>query len=69
MYASNFFIALYDEERQLINWPYYVDELDPDVPDPNQWDAFGAGDARGRRPPTCSGPGSRSCSRTSGTWS
>ena len=24
MDASNFFIALYDEERQLINWPYYV---------------------------------------------
>ena len=22
MYASNLYIALYDEERQLINWPY-----------------------------------------------
>ena len=27
MDASNFFIALYDEERQLICFPYYVDEL------------------------------------------
>ena len=47
MYAENLFIALYDDERQLINWPYYVDELDLDVPDPNKWDAFGEGDARG----------------------
>ncbi len=47
MSATNFFIALYDEERGLINWPYYVDEVDPDVPDPNHWDAFGSGDARG----------------------
>ncbi len=28
MYANNFFIALYDDDRQLISWPYYVDELD-----------------------------------------
>src|SRR5919197_1077807 len=47
MYAKNFFIALYDEERQLISWPYYADEVDLDVPDPNQWDAFGEGNARG----------------------
>jgi len=47
MHANNFFIALYDEERQLINWPYYVDELDTAIPDPNQWDAFGTGEARG----------------------
>jgi PAS domain S-box-containing protein len=47
MNASNLFIALYDEERQLINWPYYVDEVDMDVPDPKQWDAFGTGNARG----------------------
>src|SRR5205823_3081379 len=46
MYAKNFFIALYDEERQLINFPYYVDEL-ADAPDPNQWDALGTGEARG----------------------
>jgi PAS domain S-box-containing protein len=47
MYANNFFIALYDDERQLISWPYYVDEIDLDIPDPNQWDAFGQGNARG----------------------
>jgi len=47
MNASNFFIALYDDERQLISWPYYVDEIDLDVPDPNQWDAFGEGEATG----------------------
>ena len=47
MYAKSFFIALYDEDRQLINWPYYVDELDVDAPDPHQWDALGTGEARG----------------------
>ena len=40
-------IALYDEERRLISWPYYVDEVDTDLPDPNRWDQFGSGDARG----------------------
>ncbi|TML45101.1 MAG: GAF domain-containing protein [Actinobacteria bacterium] len=47
MPATNFFIALYDEERQLISWPYYVDELASDLPDPNHWDEFGSGHARG----------------------
>jgi GAF domain-containing protein len=47
MYASNFFLALYDEERRLISWPYYVDEVDTDLPDPNRWERFGSGDARG----------------------
>jgi PAS domain S-box-containing protein len=47
MDAKNFFIALYDEERRLINWPYYVDDLDPDIPDPNQWHEFGSREARG----------------------
>jgi PAS domain S-box-containing protein len=47
MYAENLFIALYDEERQLISWPYYVDAFDLDIPDPNQWDEFGSGNARG----------------------
>ena len=47
MNASNFFISLYDEERQLISWPYFVDEVDLDVPDPKQWHEFGTGDARG----------------------
>jgi PAS domain S-box-containing protein len=47
MEARSIFIALYDEERRLINWPYFVDEVDPDVPDPNQWHEFGRGEARG----------------------
>jgi PAS domain S-box-containing protein len=45
--ATNCFIAIYDEGRQRINWPYFVDERDPEVPDPQQWFAFGQGDARG----------------------
>jgi PAS domain S-box-containing protein len=47
MNADNFYIALYDEERQLINWPYYVDDLDTDVPDPNEWITFDSQHARG----------------------
>jgi PAS domain S-box-containing protein len=47
MYADNVYIALYDEERRLISWPYFVDEVDKDVPDPNRWDQFGSGVARG----------------------
>jgi PAS domain S-box-containing protein len=47
MYASNFYIALYDEERQLISWPCFVDEVDAEVPDPNRWEHFGSGNARG----------------------
>ena len=27
MDASNFYIALYDEERGMLNWPFYVDEV------------------------------------------
>ena len=47
MYADNVYIAFYDEERQLISWPYFADEVDSDVPDPNRWDPFGSGHARG----------------------
>jgi len=47
MFANNFFIALYDDERQLISFPYYIDEIDVDIPDPSRWDAFGEGEARG----------------------
>ena len=47
MYANNFYIALYDEERERINFPYYVDEVDQDVPDPLVWETFGVGNARG----------------------
>src|SRR4026209_628056 len=47
MDASNFYIALYDEERQMINFPYYIDEVDADIPDQDLWEPFGVGNARG----------------------
>ncbi len=47
MFAENFYIALYDEERRAINFPYYVDTVDMDVPDPAVWEPFGVGNARG----------------------
>ena len=43
MHASNLYIALYDEERQLINFPYCVDELDDEWPEANEWIEFGSG--------------------------
>jgi GAF domain-containing protein/CheY-like chemotaxis protein/HPt (histidine-containing phosphotransfer) domain-containing protein len=47
MYAGNFYIALYDEERDAISWPFHVDEVDEDWPDPNAWEPMGTGQARG----------------------
>jgi GAF domain-containing protein/CheY-like chemotaxis protein len=47
MYAENFYIALYDDEREAINFPYNVDTVDPLVPDPNAWDPIGVGWGRG----------------------
>ena len=46
-YAENLFIVLYDEERQLLNWAYYVDQVDTDIPDPNMWEPIGTGESRG----------------------
>jgi PAS domain S-box-containing protein len=41
MYAENFFIALFDEERQLTNWPYFADtRLEAVLPDPKEWLPF-----------------------------
>ena len=53
MYADNFYIALYDEERQQINFPYFRDEVDTDIPDPNACDPIGVAYARGSRPTSC----------------
>jgi GAF domain-containing protein/CheY-like chemotaxis protein len=39
--AENFYIALYDAERGLINFPFYLDSVDRDPPDPRQWDSVG----------------------------
>ena len=47
IYADNFFIALYDAGRQQINFPFYLDEVDTDIPDPNFWEPFGEGNAAG----------------------
>ena len=47
MYAENLYIALYDDERELLNYPYYVDPHDTDIPDPNAWEPFGVGQATG----------------------
>jgi PAS domain S-box-containing protein len=47
MYAKNFFIALFDEQRQLINWPYWEDEVDVDWPAANTWVDFGSRESRG----------------------
>jgi GAF domain-containing protein/DNA-binding response OmpR family regulator len=45
--AENFYIALYDAERGLINFPFYLDTVDTDPPDPRQWDSVGNLEAGG----------------------
>ncbi|HKD93714.1 MAG TPA: GAF domain-containing protein, partial [Gaiellaceae bacterium] len=48
MDAQNFYIALWDEERRRINWPYYAEDTPPDeLPDPNKWYAIGEQSSRG----------------------
>jgi signal transduction histidine kinase/CheY-like chemotaxis protein/HPt (histidine-containing phosphotransfer) domain-containing protein len=47
MYAENLYIALYDEERQAMNWPFVVDVADDDFPDPGVWEPIGTGDTLG----------------------
>src|SRR5438034_3820793 len=47
MFAENFYIALYDEARQALNYPYYADTVDTDIPDPQTWFPFGVSHARG----------------------
>jgi signal transduction histidine kinase/CheY-like chemotaxis protein/HPt (histidine-containing phosphotransfer) domain-containing protein len=47
MYAANFYIVLYDEDRQMINWPFWVDEVDPEYPAPDVWEPLGTGLSRG----------------------
>jgi GAF domain-containing protein len=47
MYADNFYIALFDERRGMVNYPFYVDEVDPDTPDPGVWEPLGTGEAAG----------------------
>ncbi|MEO8511319.1 MAG: GAF domain-containing protein, partial [Chloroflexota bacterium] len=47
MYAENFYIALYDDQRRLISYPYVRDTVDDDWPDPQAWIPFGAENAAG----------------------
>jgi GAF domain-containing protein len=47
MFANNFYIALYDEENRTLNYPFYVDEVDDDIPDPEAWEPMGTGQASG----------------------
>jgi GAF domain-containing protein/CheY-like chemotaxis protein len=47
MYAENFYIALFDEERRQINFAYWVDTVDTDWPDPRAWDPIGEGYGKG----------------------
>ncbi len=47
MYADNFYIVLYDEDRQSLNWAYFVDGSGDTAPDPNVWEPIGTGEARG----------------------
>jgi transcriptional regulator with GAF, ATPase, and Fis domain len=46
-YGENFFICLYDEENRLLNYAYYADSVDLFIPDPNEWEPMGTGQARG----------------------
>ncbi|MFB3915668.1 MAG: PAS domain S-box protein [Terriglobales bacterium] len=34
LYAKNFYVALYDAEKNLLSWPYFVDEQDHAPPQP-----------------------------------
>ena len=47
MDAENFYIALYDDVRRALNFPYYIDTVETDIPDPTLWEPFGVGNARG----------------------
>ncbi|HET8784944.1 MAG TPA: GAF domain-containing protein, partial [Candidatus Limnocylindrales bacterium] len=42
MYAENFYIALYDAERDALRYAYNVDTVDPEVIDPKVWHRLGA---------------------------
>ncbi|HYN37230.1 MAG TPA: response regulator [Actinomycetota bacterium] len=47
MYANNFYIVLYNEEHKEMNYPFYRDEVDDEVPDPRVWEKIGTGQAAG----------------------
>ena len=47
MYGENFYIALFDREREMISFPYFRDSVDEGTPDPDEWEPFGIGNASG----------------------
>jgi GAF domain-containing protein len=47
LYADNCYVALYEEDRRLLNYPYYIDTVDTQIPDPRAWVAMGEEYARG----------------------
>ena len=47
MDARNFYIALYDHARQMVNFPFYVDEVDQDIPEPHAWFEMGLAEGSG----------------------
>ena len=57
MDASNFYIALYDDEREMINFPYFVDEVDTRRPGPERVGAVRRRETRAGRPPISCGLG------------
>src|SRR5262245_49206086 len=48
VYANHFFIALYDDARQMLSFPFHVDEIDTEGwPAPHVWLPMGAEKTRG----------------------
>src|SRR5262245_5472533 len=47
MYAENFYIVLYDEDRQAMNWAFAGEEVDTDWSDSNVWEPMGTGQSTG----------------------
>jgi GAF domain-containing protein/CheY-like chemotaxis protein/HPt (histidine-containing phosphotransfer) domain-containing protein len=47
MFAENFYVVLYDEERRAMSWPYGVDTAGDTFAGPNVWEPMGTGEARG----------------------
>jgi PAS domain S-box-containing protein len=45
--VRSFYIAVHDAERDLLSFPYYVDEIDLDVPDPDAWESMAEGRGTG----------------------
>ncbi len=47
MFAENFYVVLYDEERRMMNWPFGVDTAGDTFSGPNVWEPAGTGESRG----------------------